>query len=65
MLLMLTQEHLKTHKIFMLPSTIEAFKNGVVGPAKEMKLLFKAWGFDLENIKCPVTIWQGTLDREA
>lgn len=49
----------------IIDSTIEAFKNGVAGPAKEMKLLFKTWGFDLENIKCPVTIWQGTLDRQA
>jgi len=49
----------------IIGSTIEAFKNGVSGPTKEMKLLFRAWGFDLENIKCPVTIWQGDLDRQA
>ncbi len=45
--------------------TLEAFKNGVAGPAQEMKLLFKPWGFDLEHIKCPVTVWQGTLDRQV
>jgi pimeloyl-ACP methyl ester carboxylesterase len=46
-------------------NTIEAFRNGISGPAYEMKLLFKPWGFDLENIKFPITIWQGTLDTQA
>jgi hypothetical protein len=34
----------------IIDSTIEAFRNGVSGPAYEMKLLFNPWGFDLENI---------------
>lgn len=49
----------------IIDSTIEAFRNGISGPAYEMKLLFKPWGFNLENIKFPVTIWQGTLDTQA
>jgi pimeloyl-ACP methyl ester carboxylesterase len=34
-------------------------------PAYEMKLLVNPWGFDLKNIKYPITIWQGTLDMQA
>ncbi len=49
----------------IINSTIEAFRNGVSGPADEMKLLFKPWGFDLENIQFPITIWQGTLDKQT
>lgn len=49
----------------IINSTIEAFRSGVSGSAYEMKLLFKPWGFDLENIKFPITIWQGTLDTQA
>lgn len=49
----------------IIGSTIEAFKDGVAGPAGEMTLLFREWGFDLENINCPFTIWQGTLDKQV
>lgn len=49
----------------LINSTIEGFRSGVVGPAYEMKLLANPWGFDLKNIKYPITIWQGTLDMQA
>jgi pimeloyl-ACP methyl ester carboxylesterase len=49
----------------IINSVIEAFRNGVTGPADEMKLLFKPWGFDLENVRYPITIWQGTLDKQV
>lgn len=49
----------------IINSTIEAFRNGASGPAYEMRLLFKPWEFDLENIKFPMTIWQGTLDTQV
>lgn len=48
----------------LINSTIEAFRSGVAGPAYEMKLLANPWGFDLKNIKYPITIWQGTLDMQ-
>ena len=46
---------------------MEPFKGGVSGPAKDMQLTVNPWGFSLANIKlnCPVTIWQGGLDRQA
>ena len=45
----------------------EAFKQGVRGASQEMVLTVKPWGFKLTdiNLKCPVTIWQGGLDRQA
>lgn len=49
----------------LINSTIEAFKNGVMGPSQEMRLLLNPWGFDLENIKYPMTIWHGSLDTQV
>lgn len=49
----------------LIQSSLEAFRNGVAGPAYELQILFKPWGFDLENIKFPITIWQGGLDKQA
>lgn len=49
----------------LIDSTIEAFKNGIAGPAQEIRLLLKRWGFELEQITCPVTVWYGALDIQA
>ena len=49
----------------IIDGTIEAFRNGVSGPAYEMRLLVNPWGFDLENIKYPITIWHGALDTQV
>lgn len=49
----------------LINSTLEAFRNGVMGAAQEMKLLFNPWGFELNNINFAITIWQGTLDSQA
>lgn len=49
----------------IIDGTIEAFKNGIVGPSYEMKLLVNRWGFDLAKIACPVTIWHGRLDTQV
>lgn len=49
----------------IMNSTIEAFRNGIAGPADDMKLLFKPWGFNLERIVCPITVWHGTLDTQG
>lgn len=45
----------------------EAFRHGVMGASQEMVLTVNPWGFKLTDIKlnCPVTIWQGELDRQA
>ncbi|HAU3668146.1 MULTISPECIES: alpha/beta fold hydrolase [Legionella] len=49
----------------IIGATLEAFRNGVGGASQEMKLLLKPWGFDLENIKYPISIWQGALDKQV
>ncbi len=45
--------------------TLEAFKQGLAGPAQEMRLFVHPWGFDLADITCPVTIWHGVLDKQV
>lgn len=42
----------------------ESFKDGVNGAAQEMCLVLRPWGFDLEKITYPITIWQGKLDMQ-
>ena len=49
----------------MMDAIAEAFKDGVSGPAQEMRLVLKPWGFDLEKITYPITIWQGKLDVQV
>ncbi len=44
---------------------LEPFKHGVTGIAEEMNLTLQPWGFNIEDIRCPVTIWQGGLDKQA
>jgi len=44
---------------------LEPFRNGVIGAAQEFQLFVKPWGFDIANIKCPITIWQGGLDKQV
>lgn len=41
----------------------EAFAQGGRGPAYELALLSKPWGFPLKAIKVPVTFWHGGLDN--
>ncbi len=49
----------------IVKATLEAFNQGINGPAYEMKLLFKPWGFKLSDIQCPVSIWYGESDKQA
>lgn len=43
----------------------EAFRQGVTGVSQEIVLSVKPWGFHLEDIDCPMTIWQGGQDKQA
>lgn len=49
----------------IIDATKEAFRNGVFGTSQEILLTLKPWGFKLENIKYPITIWQGGMDKQA
>ena len=44
---------------------LEPFRNGVAGATQEFQLFLNPWGFDIANIKCPTTIWQGGLDKRV
>lgn len=49
----------------LINASTEAFRQGVKGPALEFQLILRQWGFDLNQITCPVTIWYGQLDSQA
>ena len=40
----------------------EGFRQGSKGPARDVVLLGRRWGFRLEEIKVPVFLWQGEAD---
>ncbi len=49
----------------MILALQEAFKQGVEGAAYEFRLILKEWGFNMENIHTPISIWQGKLDKQV
>lgn len=49
----------------LISSTLEAFKNGVAGAALEMNLLLNPWGFLLEDIEYPISLWYGAKDTQV
>jgi pimeloyl-ACP methyl ester carboxylesterase len=57
----------KTEKMqnIIIKSTQEVFKQGLKGASLDMKLLFKPWGFKLQDIHIPITIWHGASDTQA
>jgi pimeloyl-ACP methyl ester carboxylesterase len=46
-------------------SLSEAFRSGSRGPAWEMGLCARLWGFRLEDIRAPVHVWHGEQDASA
>ncbi len=46
-------------------SAQEAHRNGVQGDAWEWGLYVRPWGFDLEAIQAPVSLWYGQYDQTA
>lgn len=49
----------------LLRSMHEAFRGGSRGPARDLVLLTRDWGFRPEQIEIPVHLWHGELDRVA
>jgi pimeloyl-ACP methyl ester carboxylesterase len=41
----------------------EAFRQGARGYAQDLYLLTGPWGFDLTQIRVPVDVWHGAMDR--
>jgi pimeloyl-ACP methyl ester carboxylesterase len=44
---------------------VEACRQGPRGPADDMGLVARPWGFDLAAVKVPVLLWHGERDRNA
>jgi len=42
---------------------IEGFRNGIKGPALDLKIYASDWGFKLKDIKAKVYLWYGAKDR--
>ena len=57
------QDSTQTSK--MILALQEAFKQSVNGAACEFRLILKEWGFNMENIHTPISIWQGKLDKKV
>jgi pimeloyl-ACP methyl ester carboxylesterase len=49
----------------LVESLLEAFSAGSAGPAWEMGLYARSWGFPLEEIRMPVDLWHGEKDANA
>ena len=49
----------------LVESLSEAFRSGGAGPAWEMGLYARSWGFPLEEIRTPVEVWHGEDDANA
>lgn len=43
----------------------EAFRQGFEVWAHESELFFKPWGFELDDIRIPIDLWQGEHDRQV
>ena len=43
----------------------EACRQGPAGPAEDMGLIARPWGFELADVKVPVLLWHGELDRNV
>jgi pimeloyl-ACP methyl ester carboxylesterase len=50
-------------KRIMLAALRESVRQGVRGPLWDVVLYAQAWGFRLEDIGIPVTLWHGMADR--
>ena len=49
----------------MMVAQTETFRQGVQGAAHEFRIILNSWPFDLSQITCPVSIFQGKLDSHV
>jgi pimeloyl-ACP methyl ester carboxylesterase len=59
---LLQQERIRTG---FLRCFEEACRQGTRGPATDVGLIARPWGFDLAAVKVPVVLWHGGLDRNV
>jgi pimeloyl-ACP methyl ester carboxylesterase len=48
--------------VFLAENIREAYRNGIWGLFDDDIAFTREWGFDLSQIKVPVTVWQGAKD---
>ncbi len=48
----------------LLLASKEAFYQNITGATYEFRLIMKKWGFNLDEVHTPVSIWQGGLDPQ-
>jgi pimeloyl-ACP methyl ester carboxylesterase len=48
-----------------IAETPEAFRQGSRGPAYELRLYSRSWGFRLRDVSMPVYLWQGEADTNV
>jgi pimeloyl-ACP methyl ester carboxylesterase len=51
------------YRAIVLASTVEALGQGGRGPAWELTLIARPWGFPLRDVRMPVSLWQGLADQ--
>jgi pimeloyl-ACP methyl ester carboxylesterase len=51
------------YRSIVLASTAEALCQGGEGPAWELPLIARPWGFRLQDVRMPVSLWQGLADQ--
>ena len=51
------------YRALVMASTAEALREGGTGAAWELTLIARPWDFRLEDVRMPVTLWQGLVDQ--
>jgi pimeloyl-ACP methyl ester carboxylesterase len=49
----------------LLDETREAFRQGTAGVVQDAAIYTRPWGFQLGQVKLPVTLWHGEADHEV
>ena len=51
------------YRALVMASTAEALRQGGSGAAWELTLIARRWDFRLEDVRMPVSLWQGLVDQ--
>ena len=51
------------YRALVLASTAEALRQGGRGAARELTLIARPWDFRLQDVRMPVSLWQGLADQ--
>lgn len=51
------------YRALVVASTAEALRQGGRGPAWELTLIARRWDFRLQDVRMPISLWQGLADQ--